>query len=118
MKIKVDRTVGGPWHPAIEHAADIIDRVWRAHTGKQARVTGLGEEGHSESSLHYGIPGDIRLRAIDVDADEQHCTAAQRIKIHNDLLRRLGTEFDVIWEAMGTPNAHLHVEFQPEPVET
>lgn len=116
MKIKAERTVSGPWHPSIEHAADIIDRVWRAATGRHARVTGLGEEGHSERSLHYGIPGDIRLRAIDVDADAEQIDTRQQAKVDSELRRRLGIEYDIVWEQMGTPNAHLHVEFQPKAV--
>lgn len=116
MKIKAERTVGGPWHPSIEHAAGVIDRVWRAVVGQHPRVTGLGEEGHSERSLHYGLPGDIRVRAIDIDADSGRINADQQRRVDEELRRRLGTEYDIVWEQMGTVNAHLHVEYQPEEV--
>jgi hypothetical protein len=116
VKIKAERTVSGPWHPAIEHAANVTDRVWLAVTGRHARITGLGEEGHSERSLHYGIPGDIRIRAIDVDADDTHVTAQQQAKIDSELRKRLGIEYDIVWEHMGTVNAHLHLEYDPEEV--
>ena len=117
MKIKNARTVGGPWHPAIHHAANVIDRVWRAVTGQHPRCTGLGEEGHSERSKHYGLPGDIRLQAIDIDADGERVNDAQVAVIDAELRARLGTDYDILWEAMGTVNAHLHVEYDPKPVE-
>ena len=117
MKIKNARTVGGPWHPAIHHAANVIDRVWRAVTGRHPRCTGLGEEGHSERSRHYGTPGDIRLRAIDIDADAEQLDAGQQATIDAELRARLGTDYDILWEAMGTANAHLHVEYDVKPVD-
>lgn len=116
VKIKNSLTVSGPWHPAIEHAVNVTDDVWYAITGRQARITGLGEEGHSERSLHYGVRGDTRIRAIDVDADENHVTPQQQAKIDSELRKRLGTVYDIVWEAMGTVHAHLHVEYDPEPV--
>jgi len=101
-------------HPSIHHAANVIDRVWRKHTGRHARVTGLGEEGHSERSLHYGVLGDIRVRAIDIDADDSHVNASQVAAIDAELRQRLGTEYDIVWEHMGTQLAHLHVEYDPK----
>ena len=60
---------------------------------------------HSPNSLHYA------LRAIDVRT--HNLTPAQVAK----LLAELGTEFsgnaDVIWEGRGTPNEHVHVEWDP-----
>jgi hypothetical protein len=112
MILKDTKTVSlGPMHPSLHHALNVIDRVWREHTGNQARITGLGEEGHSRGSLHYGVPGDIRLRAADVDADEQHLPAAKRPALDAELRKRLGVgEFDLVWEGLGTPYAHLHIE--------
>ena len=115
MKIKAANTVGGPWHPAIEHAANVIDRVWRKHVSQHPRVTGLGEEGHSERSKHYGDVGDVRVRAIDIDADRERITADQQMKVDAELRERLGTEYDIIWEYMETVRAHLHVEWDPKP---
>lgn len=110
--------------PAIHHAMNVVDRVWRTHTGQQARVTGLQEEGHSGGSRHYGLPGDVRCRAFDVDADDEHLThattrlnAAQvRTAILEELRRRLGQgEYDIMFELIGTPGAHLHIEEDPKP---
>lgn len=132
-KVKNARTVPfGPPTPGIHHAANVVDRVWRKHTGQQPRITGIQEEGHSEGSRHYGLPGDIRWRAFDVDADLDHIlppellgrdpswraskAAAIRSRIESELKERLGSgEFDLVWEGVGTPGAHLHVEEDPKP---
>lgn len=116
MKIKDARTTLGPAgaHPAIIHAADVVDRVWRRVTGHHARIVGLAEEGHSEGSRHYGTPSDPRCMAVDFDADEVAATAEQRAKIAAELLTRLGDlEYDFVWETLGTPRAHLHLEWDP-----
>lgn len=118
MKIKDAKTTLGPEgaHPAILYAMDVVDRIIRRRTGRHMRVTGLAEEGHSEKSRHYGIPGDARCRAFDFDADETEMNAAQRAKIRDDIEYRLCVEdFDFVWEGLGTSAAHGHVEFDPEP---
>lgn len=114
LKVKDARTVLGPEgaHPAIIYAHLVVDRVWRSVTGRHARVTGLAEEGHSHASLHYGVVGDSRCRAIDYDADAEALSEDERLRVNKELLRRLpDAEFDVIWESLGTPKAHLHVEW-------
>ena len=115
MKIKNARTVLGPEgaHPSLIHALIVTDRVWRKVTGKHPRITGLAEEGHSEGSRHYGIPGDTRCRAFDVGASD--LTPEQRVEIDAELHRRLGAnEFDLPWEDLGSANAHLHIEVDPK----
>lgn len=114
MKIKNARTTLGPSgaHPAMIYALDVVDRVWRRHTNLHARVTGLAEEGHSERSLHYGLVGDARCRAFDIDASD--LTEAQRKAIDAEVRTRLSDlEFDFVWERLETEEAHLHVEFDP-----
>ena len=118
MKIKDSKTILGPAgaHPAIIYAMDVVDRIIRRRTGRQMRVTGLSEEGHSEGSRHYGIIGDPRCYAFDFDADDATMTAAQRVQIEGDIIKRLSVEdFDFLWEALGTPSAHGHLEFDPMP---
>jgi hypothetical protein len=115
VKIKDSKTALGPAgaHPSIIHAIDVVDRVWWRVTGRQMRVTGLAEEGHSEASLHYGVQGDPRCRAFDVGAGDT--TPEERAKITSELLSRLGDfEYDFVWEGLGTQNAHLHIEFDPK----
>ena len=115
MKIKNARTTLGVEgaHPSLIHALLVVDRVWRKVTGKHPIVTGLAEEGHSEASKHYGIPGDTRCRAFDVRATD--LTPEERVEIDAELHRRLGAnEFDLPWEHLGTVNAHLHLEVDPK----
>lgn len=118
--VKNSRTVLGPSgaHPAIQHADDVVSYVIMKHTGKHARVTGLAEEGHSFRSLHAGLEVDRRCRAIDYDADEDHIPASKRDDIHQELMLRLPeSEYDIVWEAIGTARAHLHIEFQRKEVD-
>lgn len=130
MKIKNSRTVAVELHPSIHHVLNVVDRVWRHETDSQPRVTGLGEEGHSEGSRHYGLEGDIRIRAVDIDADDNrlcpaadvsldlrpHLARATRERIDTELRARLGTEFDIVWEGIGTISAHCHIEYDPKPL--
>ena len=115
MKVKNARTVLGPAgaHPSLVHALGVVDRVWRKVTGKHPIITGLAEEGHSEGSRHYGILGDPRCMAFDVRCVD--LTPEERVEIDAELHRRLGAnEFDIVWEALGTANAHLHLEADPK----
>ncbi len=108
MIFKVSTAVG-ELHPAIEHAMNVVDRVWFKVTGVQAVCTGLGEEGHSPRSRHYGILGDIRCRAFDIRT--RNLSEVQRQEIDDSLRVRLGAglEFDIVWESL-----HLHLEFDPK----
>lgn len=130
MLVKDSKTVGlGIWHPALVYAIDVVDFVWRKHTGTHPRITGLSEEGHSEFSRHYGIAGDVRCLAIDIDADDAHLvpgadisddvrrlnTPAVQKAIDNELKERLGTDFKLLWEFMGTVRAHLHLAYARKP---
>lgn len=109
MKIKQSATVGVSYHPAVLYAMEVVDRVWSNLMLGHPIVTGLGEEGHSKTSLHYGLHGDIRTRAFDVrtkDLGQVNIDA-----IDNELRQRLAAplEFDIVWEA-----SHLHIEYQPK----
>ena len=108
MKFKVEVSAG-ELHPSLHHALNVVDRVWRKHTGTQPVCTGLGEVGHSEKSRHYGLAGDIRTRAADIRSRDLIQT--QQTAIDMDLRERLGApkEFDILWEA-----THLHIEVDPK----
>lgn len=108
MIIKDSATVVGKLHPAIEHAMNVVDRVWRRVVNTQPVCTGLQEEGHSLGSLHYGISGDMRCRAFDIRTRSLNRVLSNTLK--TELEMRLGVlEYDIIWE----PN-HLHIEYQPK----
>ena len=119
MLVKNSRTVALVLHPAIEHAANVVDRVWHAVVGQHARCTGLGEEGHSKRSKHYGELGDVRCRAIDIDGDTDHLPPHLEAKVMKELKARLPRpEYDVVFEGRGKVWAHVHIEFDPKPVES
>lgn len=61
---------------------------------------------HSVGSEHYvGLAVDIRTHNV---PPEQRENLIKRIRV------ALGPDYDVLWEARGTPNEHLHVEFDPK----
>lgn len=111
MRVKATRTVGLALHPSLEHALIEVDRAWREVLEEDPVVTGLQEEGHSKKSLHYGILGDVRARAGDL---RWRGTEEQRLEIDRRLRARLGTAYDIVWESLGKPNVHLHVEYDPD----
>jgi hypothetical protein len=116
-RIKNARTVVLELHPAIHHAANVASLVWFAIVGDYPRVTGLQEEGHSKRSKHYGIPGDIRSRAIDYDADPDHVPPAKLAHLLQELQKRLPSEVYLVQvEGEGTPSAHVHIGYQPKEV--
>lgn len=109
MIIKATRTTVVALHPAIEHAMNVVTRVWAQYTDSQPICTGLQEEGHSNGSRHYGVTGDVRCRAFDIRI--AGLTDTQRLNIENALKSRLahGLEFDVLWKSN-----HLHIEYDPK----
>lgn len=61
---------------------------------------------HSLGSEHYtGLAVDIRLHHVPGDRRE-HLVA--------EIRDALGPDFDVLWEAAGTDNEHLHIEYDPK----
>jgi len=114
MKVKNSRTVVLELHPAIHYAMNVVDRVWRQRFSSHPRITGLEEEGHSPTSLHYGIPGDIRCRAFDVDIPD-NLTESQLSWVVETLRSRLPRkEWDIIVEGLGTSQQHIHIEHDPK----
>ena len=91
-------------HPSVLHAMDVVDAFWRQTFGTHAVVTSLGDSNHSEGSLHYGVPGDVRTRAFDLRTRD--LDGAQKAMVRYALRRLLGEAYDVILET-----THLHIEF-------
>ena len=69
-------------------------------------VTSCNDSKHGRGSLHYsGNAVDLRTNT------------AARIYVeglHSDIVLALGVDFDVILEDYGTPNEHIHMEYQPK----
>ena len=61
---------------------------------------------HSPKSLHYvGLAVDLGVKTV----DHIHPQV-----IADDIALALGEQYDVLYESHGTPNAHIHIEFQPK----
>lgn len=82
----------------------IADSVVRRITGVEMTVTSVCEGTHMPTSLHYdGRAFDVRTLTF---------TPATVQNIVGDLKRALGPDFDVVLE--GSPQPHIHVEFDPK----
>jgi hypothetical protein len=70
-------------------------------------VTSGNDGRHSARSWHYkGRAFDIRTHFKNIDGRE--------IAFRNAVKAVLGDNFDVVMEAIGTDNEHLHVEYDPK----
>lgn len=107
MRIKPG-TLHAAIHPSILHALDIADYLWRDIAKREATVTSLHDSEHSANSLHYGRPGDIRCRAVDLRINDVPAATAERLVENLKLM--LGDAFDVILES-----DHIHIEYDPWP---
>lgn len=109
MKVK-EGVAFTEWHPAVRYALDVVDAEYR-RIGHHATLTSGGDEDeqspHKETSLHYGLPGDVRTRAADLRTRD--LTAGEQQRVRERLKYRLGPDFDVVLEAN-----HLHLEYDPE----
>jgi hypothetical protein len=69
-------------------------------------VTSVTDGQHSPNSLHYkGLAFDFRSHDL---------ANGRKLQVHGALRHHLGPDFDVILEALNTPNEHFHVEYDPK----
>jgi hypothetical protein len=57
------------------------------------------------------MPGSRHYRDQALDFRTKHLTTPQKHALAAEVRRRLGAHYDVILEAEGKPNEHLHVEY-------
>lgn len=70
-------------------------------------ITSANDGRHSYNSWHYkGRALDFRTKYTKLDGKEH--------EFCREVARALGPEFDVVLEAVGTNNEHLHVEYDPK----
>lgn len=68
-------------------------------------ITSGNDSTHMVGSKHYTDEAlDFRIH---------HLTAEQQQALKAVVKARLGADYDVILESLGTPNSHLHVEYDP-----
>lgn len=92
-------------HSALALALYIGDECARAN-GFEIIVTHLGDGKHGTNSLHpKGRAADIRTKGIDRNSIAN--TLAQwKAKLGDN-----GALYDILWEAQGTDNEHIHIEY-------
>jgi len=105
MRLKYNVSLKG-LSPQMALAAAIVDSVYRElDPGASCTITSANDSKHGEHSLHYkGMALDFRTH--DFTGDKQ-----QLIHV---LKEALGPQFDVLLEGEGTPNEHVHAEFDPK----
>ena len=105
MSIKPGVKVGGVRSEMVLAALE-ARAVWESH-GVRFVITSARDGKHQRGSKHYtGCAFDIRAAG----AGRADVTAAMVV----ELRAALGPEFDVVHESIGTPNEHVHVEWDPK----
>jgi len=81
--------------------------LWMLMTMSEFVITSVTDGTHSANSLHYsGRAFDMRTKPAPGDLV---------VRYRDRLRATLGSEFDVVLEGQGTPNEHIHVEWDPKP---
>jgi putative chitinase len=93
--------------PRVRDTFGDIVAAWDAAGGPTPVITSGNDSRHSVGSLHF------RDLAIDLRANNISDSLAQSIA--DDLARRLGSDFDVIFERFpnNPANDHIHLEYDP-----
>ena len=77
------------------------------HRGLPFLVTSVNDSKHGANSWHYkGRAFDARTKYPELDGEEQ--------ALRDEIKAALGHDFDVVLEAAGTDNEHLHIEYDPK----
>lgn len=106
MNVKDGVKFSGVKKPLLEAIAKIYD-IMEA-TGEYT-ITSVSDGTHKPNSLHYkGLAMDLRSKHIPEGGPNGVEMVAERLRLH------LGPDFDVVYEGAGTPNAHLHVEWDKD----
>ena len=93
--------------PQVVLALQVAEGVYRDVAGVDCWMTSGNDGQHRRGSLHFsGNAADLRVHNIPGD------TVAREVA--STLREALGEDFDVVLEALGTMNAHIHLEYQPK----
>jgi hypothetical protein len=92
--------------PQMALAAFVVARIFERR-GLEAVITSANDSKHSAASWHYkGRALDFRTKFDSLNGMEE--------SLREEIKDALGEEFDVIVEALGTDNEHLHLEYDPK----
>ena len=102
MKLKHGVRLAG-LTPQMALAAIVVREVYRSLDPQcSCTLTSANDSKHSDASLHYkGCALDFRTH--DFTGDKQ--------ELLHELREALGPEFDVLLEGEGTPQEHIHAEW-------
>ena len=88
--------------PQMVLAAMVVNEIYG---DTECVITSANDSKHSAASLHYkGCALDFRT----------HNYTNDKVYLRDKIKAALGQDFDVVLEAVGTPNEHLHVEYDPK----
>lgn len=103
MKLKPGVKLGG-LVPQMALGAMVVAEVYYGHSAS-CTITSANDSKHGERSLHFqGRALDFRTKDF---AGDKHQLLAE-------LKEALGENFDVVLEALGEANEHVHVEYDPK----
>lgn len=92
--------------PQMVLAAFVIDGCF-SRRGVECVITSANDSKHSAASWHYkGRALDFRTKFDALNGHEQ--------ALRDEVKAALGDDFDVVIEAVGADNEHLHVEYDPK----
>lgn len=92
--------------PQMVLAATVIDGIC-TRRWIECVITSANDSKHGDNSWHYkGRALDFRTHFEELNGQEQ--------SFRDEVKVALGDEFDVVLEGVGTPNEHLHVEWDPK----
>ncbi len=95
-------------HPVWGIAYPIIRDAFRDQNA-QCIITSANDSRHGVNSLHY------KGRALDLRT--KHVSEPAKSAIIKKIKEQLGEQFDVVYEAAGTENEHLHIEWDVKETE-
>jgi hypothetical protein len=85
----------------------VADGIYNEHQKELMVTSCVDSTKHMATSLHYkGLAADLRVNNIPTDVE--------KIAIHQEIKAALGGQWDVLLEGLGTPNEHIHMEFDPK----
>lgn len=90
--------------PEVLAMREAVQRVWTMH-GFEGTITSSMDGQHMHNSKHYyGLAEDYRTHDL-----PDRCKHA----MFDEVREILGVDYQVIFEGEGTPNEHLHIEYDP-----
>ena len=88
----------------------VVNDVFRA-AGHDCVITSLFEGKHGANTLHQR---DGLCRAADIRTKMLPPEIVPNMLV--EMKANLGQDYDLVYESAGTPNEHMHMEYDPKPI--